>query len=384
MTVCRYYLQGNCRFGNKCHYEHPRGEQNYSNQQYRQDYRPQQQQQQQQQKQYQSQFRYQSQPQARKYDQEYSTPKSPDGAVDTHNFSDAEFLDYISNELSEWVNSSAWKLSCYSYTKMAPCIPILEDYSPEEVRFSLYEAKKNNTYTQTYNEYLSRLDQTINTIKQMINPNPQIREYLIKYFHESEQIIKNKNSGETVKKPENPFMKIVQAKQEQQQQQTKEQFQTDFFNKPIQQSTQQPNQFFGSFNQPQLHQAPPQQNLFAQIAQQQQPKQGSMFSDGFGQQQPKSPLFNLTTQHNNFQQLVQQPTQTNFFSQIVNMNPVQAPQKENTFFGKNIPISQQESKKIDMFYSSVNDLTKQELEEFKANQFTLGRIPNVPPAREFC
>ena len=38
-----------------------------------------------------------------------------------------------------------------------------------------------------------------------------------------------------------------------------------------------------------------------------------------------------------------------------------------------------------LIYSSKNDdLTAQDIEEFKANKFTLGKIPHLPPAEEFC
>jgi hypothetical protein len=56
---------------------------------------------------------------------------------------------FIHNEFDIWLKSpSAWKLSCYSFKKFAPCMPILADLSPEEVRYGLYEARRNNLFNQ--------------------------------------------------------------------------------------------------------------------------------------------------------------------------------------------------------------------------------------------
>jgi hypothetical protein len=62
---------------------------------------------------------------------------------------------FIQSEFDTWLKSpSAWKLSCYSYKKFAPCIPILEDLSSEEVRFGLYEAKRSNLFNQAVSFFI--------------------------------------------------------------------------------------------------------------------------------------------------------------------------------------------------------------------------------------
>ena len=41
-----------------------------------------------------------------------------------------------------------WLLSCYGPFKEKPCIPEMDDYSPEEVRWEMYQAQKNGTTDQ--------------------------------------------------------------------------------------------------------------------------------------------------------------------------------------------------------------------------------------------
>ena len=36
------------------------------------------------------------------------------------------------------------------------------------------------------------------------------------------------------------------------------------------------------------------------------------------------------------------------------------------------------------FYSTKSDLKEQDIQEFKENKFTIGRIPHVPPPKELC
>lgn len=42
-----------------------------------------------------------------------------------------------------------WPLSCFSPTKDHGCIPDMNDVSPEEVRWEMYQAQKSGTVDQT-------------------------------------------------------------------------------------------------------------------------------------------------------------------------------------------------------------------------------------------
>lgn len=200
--------------------------------------------------------------------------------------------------------------------------------------------------------------------------------YKLNYFHESEKIIKNLNSQPTsAQTHENPFMKIVQQKQQQDQlqqnispffQQDQQQRPQSFMNQPAFGSSS--NFFQQQPVQPQI------QNPFSQIA-----------SIPIQQPMQQTPLFNLKTN----QQVVNPPITmvpgagSNFFSQIVNMNTSSVQQMDNTFLGRTLPTSTITNTNSS-YYSKLNELNSQDLDEFKSNQFTIGRIPQIPPPIELC
>ncbi|RNA31474.1 nucleoporin 2 [Brachionus plicatilis] len=322
MTVCKFYMQGKCRYGSNCNFEHPGDQRNYQDQN--------------------RDFRYQTyQPRPPTHSQNFPKqdhrPTSKD--IQTpENINATTFLELIRTDMSNWINSSAWKLSCYAYSRCAPCISVLHDISAEEVRYSLYEARAKNNLPQAINEYNNKVNENLNIIKQMINPNQQTREYLLNYFHESEKL--SSESSE-----ENPFMKIVQQKQIQ----------------------------------------PEPQNQFAQlVSQQTKPQFGTGFGTTFAKAPDPSPAFNLATPREAFQASNSKPMETNFFSSIVQMNTAAAHSKENTFFGQKLPLTKEEPQGNNFYYSQMNEINKQHLNEFKSNEFTIGRIPNVPPPKELC
>lgn len=202
----------------------------------------------------------------------------------------------------------------------------------------------------------------MNTLKQFINQNHQTREYLVNYkiylilikFFFSQKLnyfYQSKNSNKKIE--QNPFMKIAQQKQFQQNQ------------------TQVPNQFL----QLVAHQPT------SQI-------QTSSFGSGFGQILPKASepsLFNLAISNQALELPKSSRMETNFFSNIAQMNTKPPNSNMNTFFGKNLPLTIKEDQMDNnLYYSQVNEINKQDLDEFKSNNFTIGRIPSVPPAKEFC
>lgn len=131
-------------------------------------------------------------------------------------------------------------------------------------------------------------------------------------------------------------------------------------------------------------------NKFAQLVMQQTqaPVQAPFFRPEFSFQKPfeQSPVpnFNLATPNQAFQMANTQPMETNFFSNIVHMNTEPFQPKENTFFGHNLPLKNEEPLENKLYYSNINEINKKDLDEFKSNEFTIGRIPNIPPARELC
>ncbi|KAH0952643.1 hypothetical protein HN011_006056 [Eciton burchellii] len=94
MVICKYYRQGNCRYGQYCQFEH------------------------------------------------------------INNFGNAkvEYEDEIAITVAKEVllaeKGGQWLLSCFGPLKERPCIPGMEDLSPEEIRWEIYQAQKNGIVEQ--------------------------------------------------------------------------------------------------------------------------------------------------------------------------------------------------------------------------------------------
>lgn len=360
MVVCKYFLQGACKFGNNCNYEHPRNQGYQSSQSSNNRYQSSNQ------GYDQSRFRYvannQSNPPAQPSNlftklvsSNQLPPQSQSNVIDPDNItSDQEFLDYVTNDFKMWLNSSSWKLSCYAYNRTAPCLPILPDISPEEVRYAVYESKKYNRHFEEYQNYQKKYNEAIESLKQIANPNQQVKEYLLKYFHQT----KNSSSQpqqQTQQASVNPFMQIIQNKQQQQQQTQLFQPQLSF---PIQQA-----------NNPSLFQ--PQTNLPLQnFLQSQQPTQI---------QTSGSQLFTGQTQPNLFSQIISSSNQI-MNTSIANLSTL----KPSSTPFQSASASSMTADQSNNIYSKITDLTDQDMKEFQASTFTLGKVPHFPPTKEAC
>lgn len=237
----------------------------------------------------------------------------------------------------------------------------------------------------------------LNTIKRLANPNQEMLNFLVilnlknyylnnfpfsisiffssklSYFTECEKKIQEslKSSPAT-----NPFMRIVQQSQ------------------PTTTNTQtaQSNPFQNIVSQS-IPSQQPQFNPFSQIAQ-----PSTVAQPTFQQQPPKVQFASpLTSQSPPQPCFIQQPTQpstiqfppggmfTNLQTQTGGSNPFssfQQPQQSQTFqmpstFTSNLTGTHHD-------YSQLNDLSREELNEYKSNEFTIGRIPVRAPPRELC
>ncbi|XP_017760706.1 PREDICTED: nucleoporin-like protein 2 isoform X2 [Eufriesea mexicana] len=97
MVVCKYYRQGNCRFGQYCQLEHIN---TFGN-----------------------------------------------NKVDSYN-EDEYIVMLVANEIINAERGGQWMLSCFAPFIERPCIPGMEDVSPEEVRWEMYQAQKNGMVEQ--------------------------------------------------------------------------------------------------------------------------------------------------------------------------------------------------------------------------------------------
>lgn len=392
MVVCKFFLQGNCRYGNNCKFDHPRNQNNYS-------YQP-------------NQYKYQSnrnglndqQTGFQQYDSRQNnsnqgkstnlfTKLVSGGAqvetkssqskqqIDPENLiNDQDFLDYITNDFNLWLNSSMWKMSSYKYNKRAKRLPILQDISEEEVRYALFEAKKSNNYNQELQQFVIKFNQVRETIGQIANPNQQTKQYLLKYFHESEQL---KNQFPLQTSPSfqkvNPFAQIIEKKQQDLQTQSRQQ-QTSLFqptNSPVRGFLQQQQtnqiQTSGSYFFTDQNQNSKPVNPFTQVTtmNQQSPinnqisfPQSQVINQQIFPASNTQSLFNTTN------------NQLNSFNDLQTNHPF----KENV----NNVIEAPEANPNPKVYSDLSELNEQDIKQFKENKFTLGLIPHCPPTKQLC
>ncbi|XP_060815480.1 nuclear pore complex protein DDB_G0274915-like isoform X2 [Bombus pascuorum] len=98
MVVCKYYRQGNCRFGQYCQFEH-------------------------------------------------INTFGGNNKVDSYN-EDEYIAMLVAKEILNAERGRQWLLSCFAPFKEKPCIPGMEDLSPEEVRWEMYQAQNNGMVDQ--------------------------------------------------------------------------------------------------------------------------------------------------------------------------------------------------------------------------------------------
>ncbi|XP_017793410.1 PREDICTED: nuclear pore complex protein DDB_G0274915-like isoform X2 [Habropoda laboriosa] len=98
MVVCKYYRQGNCRFGQYCKFDH-------------------------------------------------INTFGGNTKVDSYN-EDEYTAELVAKEVLSAEKGGQWLLSCFGPLKERPCIPGMEDLSPEEVRWEMYQAQKNGMVEQ--------------------------------------------------------------------------------------------------------------------------------------------------------------------------------------------------------------------------------------------
>jgi hypothetical protein len=157
MVVCKYFLQGTCRFGNSCKFDHQINNGGYivlcilkffpydigipdHN--------------------------YGSSPSILVQNQ-YNKPSQGASNVDTNTLVKATVNDMTSAE-----KGGQWLLSSYAPFRDKPAFPGFEDHSMEEIRYLFYESAKNGTADQYKQNLQMMLQQAVMKIKALQNPSP--------------------------------------------------------------------------------------------------------------------------------------------------------------------------------------------------------------------
>lgn len=158
-AVCPYFLNGSCRFGDKCRNEHPRsgGGQGASGGTF---------------------TRQTSSRAAGQWNRSYhhnenrfevlSGGDSVFGGRHSRPTDNEQTIQQtIKSDMEIWERSHQWPLSCYTYTKEEPSFQGLQDFSPEEIRLEAYMANAKGT-----------ADIYEHGLKQLISENQQRRHHL--------------------------------------------------------------------------------------------------------------------------------------------------------------------------------------------------------------
>uniref|UniRef100_A0A2D4IV87 Nucleoporin NUP42 n=2 Tax=Micrurus lemniscatus lemniscatus TaxID=129467 RepID=A0A2D4IV87_MICLE len=166
--VCSYYLQGTCRFGDRCWYEHPRGgrgsqafgqntgssrrgagggQQHYSLSMQAPNYSKS------------SNWKSNKDYRSSNFSQNRFAALDSSEHVDNDTKPEEEKLsEIIMKDAEIWESSGQWMFSSYSPMKEKPNISGFSDFQPEELRLVYYNCKANNS-TQAY----------VNSVQQLTN-----------------------------------------------------------------------------------------------------------------------------------------------------------------------------------------------------------------------
>lgn len=184
MVVCKFFLQGNCRYGNNCWNEHPSGgNQGYSVTAQRQLFGT---------------GRPTTAPQKVSFQDSFGASQNPYKWVSQDSrqqgqgqsaaqqqLSANDIVKGLATEMKTWETSKMWPFSVLGFEKDTPCIPGFEDVSPEELRLEAYEAEKSGNiqlYVQKIEGLVNDLNNKRNELK---NPSMTLKQKLISFVDDA-------------------------------------------------------------------------------------------------------------------------------------------------------------------------------------------------------
>ncbi|XP_071956310.1 nucleoporin NUP42-like [Antedon mediterranea] len=372
MVVCKYFLQGNCRFGEKCYYEHTQntGTSNFNrsltfnNRRGRGGY---------------SGGTYGAVGSGEggysgvgngtrggsNFTGGFSNSQSSfvssnrytllDQTHNTHgdeHLTSTEMLDVIKKDFEEWIQGNMWPFSCYRPSKANSNFTGFEDTSFEELRYEAYQAVKNNTYEQ----YKRGFDDLANTVSrkrnELMHPSQPSKSNLIDICKTIFSPSISSSNGSTSA------------------------FETSNFG-----SNTRCSSTFGSLST----------NTFGSI--------GEGFvtgstTSGFGS---KTTVFGSSSfgqsagMFSSAQSTSFSAAKPNSFAAGSDSTFIKGQNQPATsaflapgLFGKSVPAATQApiTAADSNIYTPIDQITKEQKEQFEASHFTLGKIPILPPPKE--
>lgn len=431
MVVCKYFLQGNCRYGNSCWNDHPSGgNQGYSVTAQRQlfggsrptsggpkvSFR--------------DNFGTNQNP-YKWFSQDAKQQQGQNQPAAQQQVSASDIVKGLATEMKTWEASKMWPFSVLGFEKDSSCIPGFEDVSPEELRLEAYEALK----TGNIQPYVQRVEGLVNDLNnkrnELKNPNMTLKQKLVSFVDDSRRQ-KPGSSSSHVSLFSDSSGAFGQGTSNSQPGMGSFGSQPPAFGSSGSQSLfGQQSSSSSLFGQPQNEQSAGQsQNTFAQSPFGQSSQFGGAqqtvaSSSSFGQTSQSSGLFGKTASTStgfgagtfSASPLASAATpQSLFGASGPTVVPGTPDQSASSFFGgsggSNIQTGASPFSGSSNFgkstaavvpsgasfgqgagdqlaptgslYTPIDKLTSEELEQFKASTFTLGKIPTKPPPRELC
>lgn len=151
MVVCKFFLQGNCKFGDNCNFEHriPSG---------------------------------------------FGGGNVFASAGKSQNVDVNTLVKSVHNDMVALEHSGQWLLTCYAPFKEKPNFPDFEEHSFEEVRLATYQAQQNNTLDQYNRQLQQALQNARNKFMALKTPTKEITNILKNIYFNS-----NANANEPIK-----------------------------------------------------------------------------------------------------------------------------------------------------------------------------------------